>query len=94
MIGTFKEIFVTNRQADTHNIEAVFTTSLETLVSIAAIAALAAGLSHKERAQGLATGGLLQMNLTDHSWLSNSRIEFTDAPGLGISLHLEGLREI
>lgn len=94
MIGTFKDILVTNRLADTHNIEAVFTTSLETSVSIAAIAALTAGLSQVNRGQGLATGSLLQMNLLENNWLINSRIEFTDAPGLGISLHLEGLREI
>lgn len=94
MIGTFKDIFVTNELVNTHYIEAVFTTSLETSISLAAIAALAAGLSRQKRAQGLATVGLLQNNLTDSNWLSNSRIECTDAPGLGISLHLEGLKEI
>jgi o-succinylbenzoate synthase len=94
LIGTFKDIFVTNELANTHNIEAVFTTSLETSVSIAAIAALAAGLSNKKSAQGLSTGNLFLNGLKGNSWLGGSGIKFNNSTGLGISLHLEGLTEI
>ncbi|MDZ7756085.1 enolase C-terminal domain-like protein [Rhodohalobacter sp.] len=47
LMGTFKNIFVTKQLADTHNIEVVFTTAMESAVGRSAISALAAGLASR-----------------------------------------------
>lgn len=94
LMGTFNEIFVTKELADTHSIETVFTTSLETAVGRAAIAAISAGLGSYERAQGLATGSFLKHDVASENWLNLPVIKFPDKIGLGISLHYEGLKEL
>lgn len=94
LMGTFDNIFVTNRVADTHNIETVFTTSLESAVGRAAIVALAAGLGNKNRAQGLATGSMFREDISSENWLNKPKITFPEFNGLGISLYLEGLKEL
>lgn len=94
LMGTFNDIFVTKELADTHSIETVFTTSLETAVGRAAIAAISAGLGRYERAQGLATGSLLEHDVASGEWLDLPVIKFPDKIGLGISLHYEGLKEL
>jgi o-succinylbenzoate synthase len=94
LLGTFDNIFVTKGISDTHNIETVFTTSLESVVGRAAIAILAAGLGRRFRAQGLATGNLFKNDVSDSDWLDKPTIAFPDTPGLGIDLHLEGLKKV
>lgn len=94
LMGTFNDIFVTKELADTHSIETVFTTSLETAVGRAAIAAISAGLGRYERAQGLATGSLLEHDVASEKWLNLPLIKFPDKIGLGISLHYKGLKEL
>lgn len=94
LMGTFDNIFVTNRVANTHNIETVFTTSLESTVGRAAIVALASGLGSRKRAHGLATGSMFNKDISSENWLNKSKITFPDFSGLGISLHLEGLKEL
>ncbi|MBD3615538.1 MAG: o-succinylbenzoate synthase [Gracilimonas sp.] len=93
LLGTFNDIFVTKEVADTHNIETIFTTSLESAVGQAATAAISAGLGNYNRAQGLATGTFLKQNVVSDSWLNKPEIRFPNTTGLGISLHLEGLKE-
>ncbi len=94
LMGTFNDIFVTNELADTHTIETVFTSSLETSVGRAAVAAISAGLGKPERAQGLATGSFLKYDVVSENWLNFPVIKFPDKIGLGISLHYEGLKEL
>lgn len=94
LMGTFNDIFVTKELADTHSIETVFTTSLETAVGRAAIAAISAGLGRHERAQGLATGSFLKHDVASEDWLNLPVITFPNKIGLGISLHYEGLKEL
>lgn len=94
LMGTFNDIFVTKELADTHDIETIFTTSLETAVGRAAIAALSAGLGKAGRDQGLATGSFLTHDIASENWLNQPVISFPDKIGLGISLHYEGLKEL
>lgn len=94
LFGSFDNIFVTKRTSDTHNIESIFTTALESVVGRAAIATLAAGLGKKFRAQGLATGTLLTKDVSNSDWLNKPEIRFPDKPGLGIELDLEGLKKV
>ncbi len=94
LMGTFDNIFVTKQVTDTHNIETIFTTSLETAVGRAATVALSAGLGSKDRAQGLATGAFLSHDLAREDWLNKPAISFPKSKGLGILLHLEGLKEL
>lgn len=94
LLGTFENIFVTNEIATTHNIETVFTTSLESAIGRAAVTAISAGLKSANRAQGLGTGILFQHDLSMDSWLNAAKINFRNSPGLGISLNLDGLKKL
>lgn len=94
LMGNYKDIFVTKEICDTHVIDSVLTTALETAVGRAAIAALSAGLGDPKYAQGLATGSFLKKDLSSDSWLNSSIVEFPDAPGLGINVQTEGLEEL
>lgn len=94
LMGTYKDIFVTKEILDTHVIETVLTTALESAVGRAAIAALSAGLGDPKYAQGLATGSFLKEDLSSDSWLNSSVVEIPEAPGLGINVDLEGLEEL
>lgn len=93
LLGSFQTIFVTKAVADTHHIKTIFTTSFETAIGRAAIAALAAGLGEKGQAHGLATDRFLEKDLAVESWLDKPKISFTGLKGLGISLYWEGLTE-
>lgn len=94
LMGTFRNISVTKQLADTHNIDVVCTTSMETAIGRSAVAALAAGLASKNKAQGLSTGSLLSSDVSDDHWLNTPVIKFSGGPGLGISVHLENLKEL
>lgn len=94
LMGTFNDIFVTKDVADTHNIEVVFTTLLESAIGRAATAAISAGLGNKDHAQGLTTGTFLQKDVAPDNWINRAVIKFPDKNGLGISLNLEGLTEL
>lgn len=94
LLGTFDNIFVTKQVTNTHNIETVFTTSLETAVGRAATVALSAGLGSRDHAQGLATGAFLSHDVARDEWLNKPVISCPGSKGLGISLYLEGLKEL
>lgn len=94
LLGTFDTIFVTKRTADTHNIEVVVTTMLESTVGRAMTAILAAGLGSQSRAHGLATGGLLDDDISRDTWMNQPEIKFPEKTGLGISLDMEGLKKL
>lgn len=94
LLGTFDTIFVTKRMADTHNIEVVITTMLESAVGRAMTSILAAGLGNQKRAHGLATGSLLDKDISSDEWMNNPVIRFPEKAGLGISLDIEGLKKL
>lgn len=94
LLGTLDTIFVTKRTADTHNIEVVVTTMLESAVGRAMTSILAAGLGNQNRAHGLATGSLLSEDISSDEWMNNPVIRFPQKAGLGISLDMEGLKKL
>ena len=94
LLGTFDNIFVTKRTANTHNIEVVFTTMLETGVGRAINSILAAGLGTQNRAHGLATGGLFKNDICPDTWMNAPNITFPEKSGLGITLDMEGLNKL
>ncbi|MAO64425.1 MAG: o-succinylbenzoate synthase [Balneola sp.] len=94
LMGTFKNIFVTKQLADTHNIEVVFTTAMESAVGRSAILALTSGLASQSRAQGLSTGSLLNDDITQDKWLDGSTIEIPEKPGLGITVQTNKIKEL
>lgn len=94
LLGTFDNIFVTKTIADTHNIEVVVTTMLESAVGRAMTSILAAGLRNEKRAHGLATGGLLQKDTSTDEWMNRPVITFPEKAGLGITLDKEGLKKL
>lgn len=94
LMGTYKDIFVTKEILDTHVIETVLTTALESAIGRAAITALSAGLGNPKYAQGLATGSFLKEDLTSDSWLNSPNVKIPETPGLGINIELKGLAEL
>ncbi|WP_421774848.1 o-succinylbenzoate synthase [Gracilimonas sp.] len=94
LLGTLDTIFVTKRTADTHNIEVVVTTMLESAVGRAMTSILAAGLGNQKRAHGLATGSLLDKDISSDKWMDNPVVRFREKAGLGISLDKEGLKKL
>ncbi|MFP8488517.1 o-succinylbenzoate synthase [Gracilimonas sp. Q87] len=94
LMGTYQDIFVTKEIVDTHVIEAVLTTALESAIGRAAIATLSAGLGDPKYAQGLATGSFLKKDLSSDSWLNSPIVEIPEEPGLGINIDMEGLEEL
>ncbi len=63
LLGSFTNIFETNRLANTHDNKTVFTTSLESGIGRMVTAILAAGLGSPNTAHGLNTGRLLAKDL-------------------------------
>ncbi|MDR9417467.1 o-succinylbenzoate synthase [Gracilimonas sp.] len=94
LYGAFDDFFVTKEIVDTHLIDTVFTTSLETAIGRAAIAALAAGLGSPKYAQGLATGSLLKNDIVKEDWLDHAIINFPNQPGIGVVPDLQKLTEV
>lgn len=94
LMGTFNNIFVTNDLANTHNIEVVYTTLLESAVGRAATIVIAAGSGNDLRAHGLSTGNMLTADVSPEKWLNKPEIIIPDKPGLGISLKMDRLTEV
>lgn len=94
MIGSFSEIYVTKQQANSHYIDMVFTTSLESKIGRIITAILALGWGTKKYAHGLATGSLLSHDLNDDNEINSGSYVIPDKPGIGIDLNYKYLKEI
>lgn len=94
MIGSFSEIYVTKQQANSHYIDMVFTTSLESKIGRIITAILALGWGAKKYAHGLATGSLLSHDLNDETEINSGSYVIPDKPGIGIDLNYKYLKEI
>jgi len=94
LLGSLQNIYVTNQLANTHGIGIVCTTSLETAVGRSAIAAIASGIASKNKAQGLSTGSLFNYDVGVENWLNSPVVQFPKQPGLGVSVHLNKLKEL
>lgn len=94
MIGSFSEIYVTKQQANSHYIDMVFTTSLESKIGRIITAILALGWGAKKYAHGLATGSLLSHDLNDETEINSGSYAIPQKPGIGIDLNYKYLKEI
>ena len=94
MIGSFSEIYVTKQQANSHYIDMVFTTSLESKIGRIITAILALGWGTKKYAHGLATGSLLSHDLNDETEINSGSYVIPQKPGIGIDLNYKYLKEI
>ncbi len=93
LFGSFDDIRVTIELANSHNIDVVITTSLESIVGRTSTANIAAQWGSKTFAHGLSTGSMLETDLGEDSCTSGT-LELGTEPGLGITLLKEQLREI
>lgn len=84
VFGSFKKIFETYRVSVTHNYRVIFTASLETGIGRMMTAFFAAGLSSPDMANGLATGGLLKLDVwKDKSYINDGYFSLPENYGLG-----------
>ncbi len=94
LLGLFDNISVTKELAETHNIEVVFTTSLDGIIGRITSAILASGLGTKKYAHGLATGSLLNEQGTDKELITNGSYQIPKTAGIGTPIDLTFLKEV
>lgn len=94
LMGLFENITVTKELAETHNMEVVFTTSLDGIIGRKTSAVLAYGLGTKKFAHGLATGSLLQEQKGHSETIKNGSYLIPETQGIGNSIDLTFLKEI
>lgn len=94
LMGLFENIAVTKQLAETHNIEVVFTTSLDGIIGRKASAVLASGLGTKKFAHGLATGSFLQEHREQSETITQGSYLIPETQGMGNSIDLTFLKEI
>lgn len=94
LIGLYKNLFVTKRMADSHNIKVVFTTSLESAIARITTAVLGSGLGSPEFAHGVNTGNFFKKDIGTYNWADKNFIQFPDKPGIGITVDLKSLVEV
>ncbi len=94
LMGLFENIAVTKELAGTHNIEVVFTTSLDGIIGRKTSAVLASGLGTKVFAHGLATGSLLKEQGAHSETITNGFYIISETQGIGNSIDLTFLEEI
>ncbi len=94
LMGLFENINVTKELADTHNMEVVFTTSLDGIIGRKTTAVLASGLGTKAFAHGLVTGSLLEEQGIQTEIIKNGSYLIPMNPGIGNSINITLLEEI
>lgn len=88
VFGGLSKLFATNRLAKHHNNKVIYTTSLESGIGRTMTATLAAGLSDRLSAHGLATGSLLKMDVWhDGTYINNGSFLLPDRTELGKRYH-------
>lgn len=92
MFGRFSEMGVTIELANSHDIDIVFTTSLESVVGRTATAVLSSIWGSKKYNHGISTGTLLEDDLADtvHE-MEGDRFKLPNQNGLGILINTEKL---
>lgn len=84
VFGNLSKLFATKRLADHHDNKVIYTTSLESGIGRIMTATLATGLGDRDSAHGLATGGLLKMDVWyDGTYINNGSISLPDRSELG-----------
>ncbi|MFV1884220.1 MAG: o-succinylbenzoate synthase [Balneola sp.] len=94
LMGLFENITVTKELAGTHNMEIVFTTSLDGIIGRNISAVLASGLGTPTFAHGLATGSLLNEQGTETELITNGSYHIPEKAGIGNPVDLTFLEEV
>lgn len=94
LMGLFENITVTKELAGTHNMEVVFTTSLDGIIGRIISAVLASGLGTPTFAHGLATGSLLNEPGTEAELITNGSYQIPEKAGIGNPIDLTFLEEV
>ena len=94
LMGLFENITVTKELANTHNMEVVFTTSLDGIIGRNTSAVLASGLGSPTFAHGLATGSLLNEQGTESELIANGSYQISEKAGIGNPVDLTLLEEV
>ncbi len=95
MFGSFTDLSVTKKLADSHNTDIVFTTSLENKIGRTTTAILASIWGSKKYAHGLSTSTLFDDNdFSSESEVIDGQFMLKDSPGLGITVDYNNLTEI
>lgn len=94
LMGLLENITVTKELAVTHNMEAVFTTSLDGIIGRKTSAVLASGLGTKAFAHGLATGSLLNESNVESELITKGTYQISEKTGIGNPVDLTLLEEV
>lgn len=94
LMGLFKNIAVTKELANTHNMEIVFTTTLDGIIGRTTSAILASGMGSKKYAHGLATGSFFEENESQKELIENGLYIIPNDNGIGSPLDFNFLEEI
>ncbi len=94
MFGSFTDLSVTKKLADSHNTDIVFTTSLENKIGRTTTAILASIWGSKKYAHGLSTSSLFDDNFSSKNEVIDGHYILKDSPGLGITIDYNNFTEI
>ena len=94
MFGSFTDLNVTKKLADSPNTDIIFTTSLENKIGRTITAILASCWGSKNYAHGLSTASLFNEENSILNEVVDGHFVLNDSPGLGISFDYNNLREI
>ncbi len=94
MFGSFTDLNVTKKLADSPNTDIIFTTSLENKIGRTITAILASCWGSKNYAHGLSTASLFNEENSILNEVVDGHFVLNDSPGLGISIDYNNLREI
>lgn len=94
LMGLFENIVVTKELAETHNMEVVFTTTLDGIIGRTTSAVLASSLGSKKYAHGLATGSFFDENGVSKEHIKLGKYQIPQASGIGKPIDINFLEEI
>jgi len=94
LYGSFENIFVTNKLANAHNIEVVYTTALEGIIGRTMTSILAGGLGSSKYDHGLATARFFTKDLDGKTYDVNPVYRLNSDPGIGVAINTQMLTQI
>ncbi len=94
LFGSFTDLSVTKKLADSHSTDIVFTTSLENKIGRTTTAILASIWGSKKHAHGLSTASLFDNEISSEQEVVDGHYILNDSPGLGITVEFNNMMEI
>ncbi|MFA5667879.1 MAG: o-succinylbenzoate synthase [Balneolaceae bacterium] len=93
LYGSFSNIYVTKRLAESLGVDLVFTTSIDHIVGRTATAILASVWGSNKYAHGLATGSFFEPDLYSTNEVENGNFILNNSWGLGLTVSYNNLTE-